>query len=76
MRPFALFAAHNNIRIAEDLHVMRQRGLSYLQIIEQYTRTFLSALQEFQYPYTVFVAERLENSGGSFFVRMQTVHLP
>lgn len=61
MYPLTLFSAVDNTGIAQDLHVMRKRGLRNMQIIQQHTGTFFTAAKKFQYPQTVFVTKCLKH---------------
>ena len=75
VRPFSLFASHNDFRIAEYFHVVGKGGLGDMQIVQQDTGTFFAALEQLQDFNSVLVAKRLEYPCYLLLFCLQARHL-
>lgn len=60
--PLPVLPAVYDSAVTQNLHVMRQRGLSDVHFLQYDTGTFLPAPQEIQYLQPVFIAKGLEHS--------------
>lgn len=60
MRPFPLFPACDDTRIAQDLHMIWKGWLGHIHFIDQDAGTLLTAVQQLQYPLPPFITKGLE----------------
>lgn len=61
VHPFSLLAANYNAGITQDLHVVRERRLGYIQFFQQFARTLLTRTEHLQHTNAVFIPKRLEH---------------
>lgn len=73
--PLSIAATLNNAAVAEYLHMMRERRLRDIHILQELTRALFTAFQHLKYLNAVFIAERFEDYGGAFGVDLHLLHL-
>ena len=73
--PLSITATLNYAAVAEYLHMVRERRLRDIHILQKLARTFLAAFQHLQYLNAVFIAERFEDNSGAFVVDLHLLHL-